>query len=66
MAYIDRCAENNKPFFLYYAQPFPHNPLHASDNFKETSKAGLYGDAVQEVDWSVGKILETKTALFNV
>lgn len=48
----------DEPFFLYYAQPFPHDPLHASDEFKGTSKAGIYGDTVQEIDWSVGKILE--------
>ena len=47
-----------RPFFLYYAQPFPHVPLHASEAFRGRSKAGLYGDAVEEIDWSVGKILE--------
>lgn len=50
---------SEKPFFLYYCQPFPHDPLHASDEFKHTSNAGIYGDTVQEVDWSVGKILDT-------
>jgi arylsulfatase A-like enzyme len=52
--------ENNKerPFFLYYAQPFPHNPLHASEAFRGGSNAGLYGDAVQEIDWSVGKLVD--------
>ncbi|MFX0103766.1 MAG: sulfatase [Candidatus Hodarchaeota archaeon] len=49
----------DKPFFLHYCQPFPHDPLHASDDFKGTSKAGIYGDAVQEVDWSIGEILKT-------
>jgi len=47
------------PFFLYYAQPFPHIPLHASDQFLGSSEAGLYGDTVQEIDWSVGQILDT-------
>jgi uncharacterized sulfatase len=47
------------PFFLYYAQPFPHIPLHASDAFRGQSQAGLYGDTVEEVDWSVGEILKT-------
>lgn len=46
------------PFFLFYAQPFPHIPLHASDAFRGRSKAGLYGDTVAEIDWSVGRILE--------
>ena len=49
----------DRPFFLYYAQPFPHIPLHASDEFLGTSQAGLYGDTVQEIDWSVGQILDT-------
>ena len=47
----------DKPFFLYYAQPFPHHPVHASESFQGTSDAGLYGDAVEEVDWSVGQIM---------
>jgi len=49
----------DKPFYLHYCQPFPHDPLHASEEFRGTSKGGLYGDAVQEVDWSVGEILKT-------
>jgi len=51
--------EGNKdaPFFLCYAQPFPHIPLHASLEFRGRSAGGLYGDAVEEVDWSVGEIL---------
>lgn len=50
-------ADSSRPFFLYYAQPFPHRPLHASEEFRGTSEAGLYGDTVQEIDWSVGEIL---------
>jgi len=49
----------DEPFFLHYCQPFPHDPLHASEEFRGTSKGGLYGDTVQEVDWSVGEILKT-------
>jgi uncharacterized sulfatase len=53
--------EKNKDrqFFLYYAQPFPHIPLHASEAFRGRSEAGLYGDTVEEVDWSIGEILGT-------
>jgi uncharacterized sulfatase len=47
------------PFFLYYAQPFPHVPLHASEAFRGRSEAGLYGDTVEEIDWSVGEILKS-------
>lgn len=47
-----------QPFFLYLAHTMPHVPLFASDEFDDTSKRGLYGDVVEEIDWSVGKILE--------
>jgi arylsulfatase A-like enzyme len=45
------------PFFLYLAHTFPHVPLFASPAFKGRSRAGIYGDAVEELDWSVGRIL---------
>ncbi len=48
-----------KPFFLYFAHSFPHVPLFASGKFRGTSRRGLYGDVVEELDWSVGQILET-------
>ena len=48
-----------KPFFLYLPYTFPHVPLFASKKFKGTSLRGLYGDVVEEIDWSVGRILET-------
>ncbi len=48
-----------QPFFLYFAHTFPHVPLFASDPFKGTSRRGLYGDVVEELDWSVGQVLET-------
>ncbi len=52
-------ANKQKPFFLYFAHTFPHVPLFASEKFKGRSARGLYGDAVEELDWSVGEILET-------
>ena len=51
-------AAGEDPFFLYFAHTFPHRPLAASEDFTGRSAAGLYGDAVQEVDWSVGRVLE--------
>jgi len=48
-----------QPFFLYFAHTFPHVPLFASDKFKGTSRRGLFGDVVEELDWSVGQVLET-------
>jgi arylsulfatase A-like enzyme len=47
------------PFLLYFAHSFPHVPLFASGNFRGLSRRGLYGDVVEELDWSVGQILET-------
>jgi arylsulfatase A len=56
-------ASAGEPFFLAYAQPFPHVPLHASPAFRGTSAAGLYGDVIQEIDWSVGQVLDTLDAV---
>ncbi|NQZ59696.1 MAG: sulfatase, partial [Lentisphaeraceae bacterium] len=47
-----------KPFFLYMAHPMPHTPIYASPAFKGKSANGLYGDVIEEVDWSVGQILK--------
>ncbi len=48
-----------QPFFLYFAHTYPHVPLFASAKFKGVSSRGLYGDVVEELDWSVGQVLET-------
>lgn len=45
------------PFFLYLAHTMPHLPLGVSEKFKGHSAAGLYGDAIEELDWSVGQII---------
>jgi len=51
-------SENqNEPFFLYLAHKDPHQPFFPSKGFKGKSKAGAYGDAVEEFDHSVGEIL---------
>ena len=49
----------DQPFFLYLAHPMPHVPLGASEKFRGTSERGLYGDAVEELDWSLGQIIDT-------
>jgi arylsulfatase A-like enzyme len=56
-AFIER--SRGGPFFLYLAHSMPHIPLHASTDFRGKSPAGLYGDAVEEIDWSVGVLLST-------
>jgi arylsulfatase A-like enzyme len=46
-----------RPFFLYLAHAMPHKPLAASEDFYKKSGAGLYGDVIAELDWSVGRVL---------
>jgi arylsulfatase len=49
----------DSPFFLYVAHPMPHIPIYASADFRGRSARGDYGDTVEELDWSVGRIMET-------
>ena len=51
-------ANKNKPFFLYVTHNMPHTPWHASENFRGSSEFGLYGDIIQEIDWSMGEIVK--------
>jgi arylsulfatase len=55
ISFIEKNRDN--PFFLYLAHPMPHIPLYASEDFFGKSKRGLYGDAVEELDWSIGQIM---------
>jgi arylsulfatase A-like enzyme len=48
-------AQGN-PFFLYLPHTYPHIPLAASSRFRGKSPLGLYGDVVEELDWSVGEV----------
>lgn len=50
-------AHEDGPFFIYLAHTMPHTPLGASEAFRGKSARGLYGDAIEELDWSVGRIL---------
>jgi arylsulfatase A-like enzyme len=52
-------SNEDRPFFLYLPYTFPHVPLYASEAFQGTSARGLYGDVVEEIDWSVGQVLGT-------
>lgn len=47
------------PFFLYLAYSMAHLPIHTTEAFRGKSRAGLYGDVIQTIDWSVGQILKT-------
>lgn len=50
---------SNHPFFLYLAHSMVHVPINASPRFLGKSGAGLFGDVMMEVDWSVGEIMQT-------
>lgn len=60
-----RFFERNRarPFFLYFAHAMPHKPLACSEAFYKKSGAGLYGDVLAELDWSVGQMLARLEAL---
>lgn len=47
-----------QPFFLYLAHNMPHIPVGASEKFKGKSAYGPYGDTIEEIDWSTGRILD--------
>lgn len=53
--------ENHKddPFFIYLPHSMVHVPLYVSEKFKGKSGAGLFGDVMMEVDWSVGQVMKT-------
>ena len=47
------------PFFLFLGHSMPHVPLFRSEEFEGHSNAGLYGDVIEEIDWSVGQLAKT-------
>lgn len=50
--------KGTSPFFLYFPLTAPHTPIAPTEAFQGTSKAGAYGDYVQQVDWTVGHIMK--------
>lgn len=47
----------DEPFFLYLPHSMVHTPLFASETFQNTSPRGLFGDVMNEVDWSIGQVI---------
>jgi len=47
------------PFFIYLAHNMPHVPIFASPQFDGKSTNGVYGDVIEEIDWSIGEIVKT-------
>ncbi len=60
VAFIE--THQDEPFFLYMPHSMPHMPLFVSDQFSGQSTAGIYGDVVEEIDWSVGQVIMTLEA----
>ena len=58
-AFIEEQVKLEQPFFLYVAHPMPHVPLFVSEERAGQSGAGLYGDVIREIDWSMGEIIRT-------
>ena len=50
--------KTTQPFFLYLAWQAPHNPINPSSDFRGKSKAGIYGDYIQQLDHCVGVVLD--------
>ena len=56
LEFIDASKEG--PFFLYMPYSMPHIPIYTSQEFVGRSPRGVYGDVIEEIDWSVGQVLE--------
>jgi arylsulfatase A-like enzyme len=55
-------ANRTRPFFLYLAHNLPHIPLARSADFVGHSAAGIYGDVIEEIDWSAGRVVDALKA----
>lgn len=57
---VDFIRKNKaNPFFLYFASHNIHEPRAPGSKFKGSSECGVYGDVIQELDWSVGEVLKS-------
>ena len=57
VTFIQEQTEAGVPFFLYLPHPMPHVPLFVSEERAGHSNAGLFGDVIKEIDWSIGQIM---------
>lgn len=57
VAWLEQRLEAGSPFFLYLSHTMPHVPIFRSPEFEGHSRAGLYGDVIEELDWSVGQVV---------
>lgn len=61
--FIVQQSKKKTPFFLYFPMPAPHTPWIPTAAFQGSSKAGEYGDYIQEVDDAVGRVLQVLDSL---
>lgn len=61
--FIENAVNGGDKFFAYYATPWPHYPIYASEEYEGTSKGGTYGDCLEELDASVGTVLDLLKSL---
>jgi arylsulfatase A len=52
-----RGVPRGKPFFVYLAHRSPHQPNYIAPPFQGQSAGGLYGDVIEELDWTVGELM---------
>ncbi len=57
--FMRSAAAAGRPFLVYLAHPQPHVPLAAGPRFRGRTERGLFGDVMEELDWSVGEVLRT-------
>lgn len=57
ISFIEEQGGEESPFFFYLAYNMPHLPIHTADRFRSQSNAGLYGDVIETIDWSVGQVV---------
>jgi uncharacterized sulfatase len=56
LRFIERSKD--EPFLLYLPYTMPHTPIFRSAEFADRSLGGRYGDVIEELDWSVGEIID--------
>ncbi len=61
--FIESSVTDGTPFFVYLAHPMPHVPLFVAEERQGISGAGIFGDVIRDIDWSVGEISDTLEAL---
>lgn len=56
--FITSHGGDGQPLFFYLAYNMPHLPIYTTEDFRDQSRGGYYGDVIETIDWSVGQVLE--------